>query len=256
MDRPHLMFDHVTMRAEDRPESMRFYTTALRVLGLEATIPTSDGEGFPQFLVAQATDHVKPTQDLHIAFLAASRDLVDAFWTAGTEAGFTSDGEPGPRPLYRSDYYGGFLRDPDGNSVEAVHHDDAERRRENGVIDHLWVGVGDLERTRAFYETIARHAGFTTGPTNARFPDLVQFRAADGSSCSFVADGRPPTSNLHIAFPAPDRESVEAFHREAIDAGYGDNGPPGERPHYGPGYYAAFVLDPDGTNVEVVLDER
>ena len=56
-----------------------------------------------------------------------------------------------------------------------------------------------------------------------------------------------------MAFPAPDRQTVREFHQAAIAAGYRDNGGPGERPQYGPGYYAAFVLDPDGTNVESMV---
>jgi catechol 2,3-dioxygenase-like lactoylglutathione lyase family enzyme len=60
-----------------------------------------------------------------------------------------------------------------------------------------------------------------------------------------------------MAFPAPDRAAVDAFHRTAIGAGYRDNGGPGERPQYHPGYYGAFVLDPDGNNIEAVFhDER
>jgi catechol 2,3-dioxygenase-like lactoylglutathione lyase family enzyme len=67
-----------------------------------------------------------------------------------------------------------------------------------------------------------------------------------------VQDGTPPTAHLHVAFPAPDRQTVEDFHGAAVAAGYVSNSAPGERPHYDPGYYAAYVLDPDGTNVESV----
>ena len=59
-----------------------------------------------------------------------------------------------------------------------------------------------------------------------------------------------------MAFPAADQAAVEAFHRTAVDAGYRDNGAPGERPEYHPGYYGAFVLDPDGNNVEAVFHDR
>jgi catechol 2,3-dioxygenase-like lactoylglutathione lyase family enzyme len=69
-----------------------------------------------------------------------------------------------------------------------------------------------------------------------------------------VAGG--PTENVHLAFAAPDRETVDGFHRVATAAGYRDNGPPGERAVYHPGYYAAFVLDPDGHNVEAVFHDR
>lgn len=197
---------------------------------------------------------IRARGDLHLAFLAPTREIADAFWRAGTEAGHPSDGAPGPRPQYRPDYYGAFLLDPDGNSVEAAHHGDVTKRGE-GHIDHLWVGVADLAASRAFYETIAPYAGLEARD-HAHLPDLVQFRGPDGGSCSFVADGRPVTRDLHLAFGAPDRATVDAFHRAATEAGYTDNGPPGERPEYHPGYYGAFVLDPDGTNVEVVFHDR
>jgi catechol 2,3-dioxygenase-like lactoylglutathione lyase family enzyme len=70
-----------------------------------------------------------------------------------------------------------------------------------------------------------------------------------------VVSGRP-TEPFHVAFPASDDETVDAFHRTALAAGYADNGAPGERTIYHPGYYGAFVLDPDGNNVEVVNHNR
>jgi catechol 2,3-dioxygenase-like lactoylglutathione lyase family enzyme len=68
--------------------------------------------------------------------------------------------------------------------------------------------------------------------------------------------GEPATEHVHIAFRADTNEAVDAFHRGAIAAGYTDNGAPGERPHYHPGYYGAFVLDPDGHNIEAVNHNR
>ena len=68
-----------------------------------------------------------------------------------TEAGYTSDGEPGPRPEYTETYYGGFVLDPDGNSIEAVHH----YRSCTGKIDHVWLRTTDVAGVREFYETIA-----------------------------------------------------------------------------------------------------
>jgi catechol 2,3-dioxygenase-like lactoylglutathione lyase family enzyme len=118
------------------------------------------------------------------------------------------------------------------------------------VIDHLWVRVADLAAARAFYETIGPIAGFGIGSDG---PGRVQL-AGDRGSFSIV-DGTP-SEHLHMAFPAADRETVEAFHRTATGAGYRDNGPPGERPEHHPGYYGAFVLDPDGNNVEVVSHNR
>jgi catechol 2,3-dioxygenase-like lactoylglutathione lyase family enzyme len=190
-----------------------------------------------------------PTRNLHVGFVAPTRGHVDEFWRAGTEAGYADDGPPGERPQYRPDYYGAFLRDPDGNSVEAVHHGNTRR---GGHIDHLWIGVRELAAAEGFYARIARHTGLRPGH---RWEHGVQFQGA-WATFSLVDDGRPPTENLHLAFPAPDRETVEEFHAAAVAAGYESNGDPGERPQYHAGYYAAFVLDPDGTNVESVLHER
>jgi catechol 2,3-dioxygenase-like lactoylglutathione lyase family enzyme len=91
-----------------------------------------------------------------------------------------------------------------------------------------------------------RHAGLRRGRV---WDQGVQFLGA-WATFSLVHDGRAPTRGLHIAFSALDRETVRDFHQAAVGAGYRDNGGPGERPQYGPGYFAAFVLDPDGTNVE------
>jgi catechol 2,3-dioxygenase-like lactoylglutathione lyase family enzyme len=74
----------------------------------------------------------------------------------------------------------------------------------------------------------------------------------DGCSVSLVADGRPLTEHIHLAFPATDDATVRAFHAAALAAGYEDHGAPGERPVYHAGYYGAFVLDPDGHNIELV----
>ena len=89
---------------------------------------------------------------------------MDAFWQAGVDAGFESDGEPGPRPIYGDDYYGGFLLDPDGNSVEAVHFEGSL----TGAVDHLWIRVADVQASKRFYETIAPHARIAARHGHAR----------------------------------------------------------------------------------------
>lgn len=239
------MFDHLTIRASDGDASEQFYDTVLAVLGLEQDRP--GGLEWGDFSLREATPDDPVTRRLHVAFRAGSRELVDEFWGVGTEAGHTSGGEPGPRPEYMPDYYGAFLLDPDGNSVEAVIH---EIPRDAATIDHLWIRVGDLEAARRFYETLAPWTGFEargSGRFGAGFA---------GSAGSFMLVPGRPTENVHVAFPAFDNAAVEAFHRAALDAGYRDNGPPGERPIYHPGYYAAFVLDPDGNNIELVNHNR
>src|SRR5205823_2406063 len=132
---------------------------AARALSLAIARDHTDDQ-YPQwgdFSVAQATGEKPVTRRLHVAFVAPSRENVDQFWRVGTEAGYRDDGAPGLRPQYSPEYYGSFLLDPDGNSAEAVYHE--ERRR--GPIDHLWIRVADLDASRRFYDTLAPYTGFS-----------------------------------------------------------------------------------------------
>jgi len=240
------MFDHVTIRVADRKASERFYNAVLAQLGIDETYRTESFSEWQDFMVAQAQGEHPQTRGLHVGFVSPTREQVEKFWRAGTEGGYTSDGEPGPRPEYGEDYYSAFLLDPDGNSVEAVHGGD----RGEGAIDHLWIRVADLAAAKHFYETIAPHAGLRLdrdGPDRATFA---------GSSGTFSLVTGTPSENLHMAFPTDDDVHVQQFHRVATDAGYTSNGEPRERPRYHPGYYAAFVFDPDGNNIEVVNHHR
>ncbi len=242
-----LVFDHVTIRASDRAAAERFYETVLRALEIEKT---SSDEGYAEwndFSLAQATDEKPVTRRLHLGFAAPSRAYVDAFWQAGTVAEYRDDGAPGPRPEYGGDYYGAFLLDPDGNSAEAVHHGSL---REGGAVDHVWMRVADLPASTRFYAVIAPYAGFRL---QKELPGRAQFV---GESGSFSVVAGTSSEHVHIAFPASDNATVDAFHRAATQAGYRNNGPPGERPVYHAGYYGAYVLDPDGNNVEVVCHNR
>ena len=241
------MFDHVTIRVSDRVASDRFYDTVLGVLGIDAEYSNEQFTEWDDFSLTAASAWSPVTRGLHIGFGALSRERVDEFWQVGTEAGYRSDGEPGPRPEYGSDYYGGFLLDPDGNSVEAVHFEDVRRG-----IDHLWIRVRDVAASKRFYETIAPHAGFRL---NKDLPERAQFRGDEPGSFSLLS-GDHVTENLHMAFAAANNEAVDTFHGAAIEAGYTDNGTPGERAEYHRGYYAAYVLDPDRHNIEVVNHNR
>ena len=239
------MFDHVTIRVSDRKASERFYDTVLGVLGIEAEYSDDLFTEWDDFSVTEASEWTPVTRGLHIGFGTSSRARVDEFWQVGIEAGYESDGEPGSRPEYSADYYGGFLLDPDGNSVEAVHHEEVRHG-----IDHLWIRVRSVEASKRFYEAIAPHAGFRL---NRDTPERASF---DGDPGTFsVLSGDHLTENLHMAFPASTNEAVDAFHSAAIEAGHTDNGTPGER-QYHRGYYSAYVLDPDRNNIEVVNHNR
>ena len=183
------MFDRVTIRVSDVDASARFYDTVLGRLGLERAPAAEDGRvtwGNFSILAAEPV-----TRRLHVGFWAPDRELVHTFWEAGLAIGAPDDGAPGPRPVYRPDYYGGFLLDPDGNSAEAVNH--ATRPRRSGYVDHLWIRVADVASARAFY----RGLGFEQGHDQ---PDIAQFRGPEGSFS--VVAGEELTENVELAFPA------------------------------------------------------
>ena len=240
------MFDHVTLRASDRAASERVYDLVLPVLGIDQTHSGPHFAEWGDFSIAQADEQKPVTQRMHIAFVAPSRQHVDEFWRVGTEAGYPDDGAPGSRPQYSPTYYGAFLLDPDGNSAEAVHHGEPRE----GTVDHLWIRVADLEAAKRFYETAAPYTGFEL---RHEAPDRGTFVGASGSFSVVLG---PPTEHAHVAFPAQDDATVDAFHSTATSAGYRDNGAPGERLVYHPGYYGAYVLDPDGNSIELVHHNR
>jgi len=107
--------------------------------------------------------------------------------------------------------------------------------------------VRDIARSRAFYERALQPLGVR----------VVQSSQGPGFAIDeqdfWIMEQEKAAGSVHIAFAAPDRETVDAFHAAAVEAGGVDNGRPGLRPHYHSGYYAAFVLDPDGNNVETVF---
>ena len=120
------------------------------------------------------------------------------------------------------------------------------------MLDHIGLDVADIARSKAFYAAALKPLGYRllqeireAGTTVAMF--------GDGDEPDFViADKDRPGEANHVAFRSPTRTQVDAFHQAALAAGGRDNGPPGLRPNYGPTYYAAFVLDPDGFNIEAV----
>jgi len=241
------MFDHVTIRVSDLDASRDFYELALGTLGFDDMYVSELGAEWDDFSISPVGD---VTRNLHVAFVAPSRAAVDDWWRVMTGAGYEDDGPPGLRPVYHADYYGAFISDPDGNSAEAVYH--GRQREGDEVIDHLWIRVADLAATKRFYETIAPVVDIRIrGERPERFHIAKEHR-----SSAFVHDDARVTTNVHLAFPVPDNARVDEFHRVTLAAGYRDNGPPGERLVYHAGYYGAFVLDPDGNNIEAVCHNR
>jgi catechol 2,3-dioxygenase-like lactoylglutathione lyase family enzyme len=122
---------------------------------------------------------------------------------------------------------------------------DASGERERRLIDHVHIRVADLGESVRFYDAVLATVGIEKtsehGPT-VEYGDFI-VSAGDG----------PLSRDVHVAFEAASRDQVEAFHRAGVEAGYRGNGEPGLRERYAPGYYSAFLLDPDGHNVEAVV---
>ena len=113
------------------------------------------------------------------------------------------------------------------------------------VVDHIDLRASDYEESIRFYTTVLaplRVPGWPSGDEGERATCFTRVNVVDRS---------PPTTFLHICFVAGSRDEVEAFHRAGVEAGFASNGAPGYR-DYAPGYYAAFLIDPDGNNVEAL----
>ena len=119
------------------------------------------------------------------------------------------------------------------------------------MFDHVVFGVSDYAASKAFFLKALEPIGIAVLAENALGIEL----SADGKSslCLFPTEDKP--SHLHLAFLAESRQQVDAFYRAALEAGGKDNGAPGLRPNYSGRYYAAFVIGPDGHNIEVVFHE-
>lgn len=123
------------------------------------------------------------------------------------------------------------------------------------MIDHAGFAVSDLERSKAFYLAALRSLGITL------LAEVTAEQTGGGAHAGFGAANKPffwigdhgrACTGAHFAFAAETRAQVDSFYRAALQAGGRDNGAPGPRPHYHENYYGAFVLDPDGNNIEAV----
>jgi len=123
--------------------------------------------------------------------------------------------------------------------VSSVESWDWSRR----IFDHVEVHASDYAESVRFYETVLARLGIPKLLVQGEYTAFADFDVVEGRT--------PPTQNLHVCFFAREKEQVDAFHAAGVEAGFRSNGAPGYR-DYGPGYYAAFLLDPDGNNIEAL----
>lgn len=130
------------------------------------------------------------------------------------------------------------------------------------MLHHISFGVSEIRRSAAFYDAVLAALGYVRVWTDMQDgdPDAAVGYGYAGGGDQFALKLRAqkqlaPGPGFHLAFRAPDQASVQRFHAAALAHGGSDNGPPGLRPDYGPDYYAAFVIDPDGYPIEAVISE-
>lgn len=124
------------------------------------------------------------------------------------------------------------------------------------MIDHMGFAVSDIATPRKFYEAALGALGMSVqmevGPDKTGDGSTALGFGVPGEKIFWIADGERVGEGTHVALRADRRDQVDQFHRAGLEAGGRDNGKPGPRPNYGPHYYAAFLCDPDGANIEAV----
>ena len=190
----------------------------------------------------------------HLAFHAVDAAAVRDFHAAGLAAGGSDEGSPGLRPRYSADYYGAYLRDPDGNKLQAVTYGNGRKAGPGGLeISHMTLGCSDLERAAAFYRAALAPLGLSRLPEEETAGEDAAFGHAGCALPVVYAqkpfDGRPPSAP-HGSYPvllAPDRAAVEAFQAAGSQAGGHRLAAPSQLSKaLCPGGFSAGLTDPNG----------
>ena len=263
------MFSHFTLGSNDLKRSRNFYEPVMAALGqtlLEASMEQgylmfgpADGR-HPHLFLCRPFDGLPATwgNGFHIAFNTADQATVEGFHGAALANGGLDEGAPGLRRHYAADYYAAYVRDPDGNKLQAVCYLDGRRAGSTGdVISHITLGHGDLERERAFYAAVLGVLGIDEIAEEGDATSVAYGLGGSELPVVYIQeafDGRPATwgNGTHTAFSASTREAVRRFHAEALAHGGRCAGAPGVRPQYSENYYAAYVYDAVGNKLQAV----
>lgn len=266
------MFSHFTLGTNDLDRALSFYNGVMSPLGQVLVYEDIDvgylmyappDRSYPHLFICRPVDGLPATwsNGFHIAYNAPDTSTVDRFFDAAVSRGGYNEGEPGYRTQYEADYYGAYVRDPDGNKLQAVCYSEGLRTGVTGeVVSHITIGLADLERERAFYSTVLGELGIVELPEEADDESSGYGLAGFQLPVVYVQptfDGRPATwgNGTHTAFRAESREAVNRFHATALKNGGTCDGPPGPRPQYSPHYYGAYIRDPVGNKLQAVCRE-
>ena len=200
-----------------------------------------------------------PGNGFHIAWVAADKAAVEAFHTAALSHGGSDEGAPGHRPHYSADYFAAYVRDPDGNKLQAVFYEKGRKAGFGGaVLSHVTLPFDDLEAGLAFYEPVfaalglgRRHSSETPGEDYAFSRDDADLPVAFVQR-PFNGEAAAHGNGQHVSFFAETSAQVDRFFETALALGARDDGPPGVRPAYTQPYYAAYIRDPAGTKIQAV----
>ena len=263
------MFSHFTLGANDLKRSRRFYDAVMSSLG-QTLIQAAPEEGYlmygppdqgyPHLFICSPFDGLPATwsNGFHIAFNAADTAMVDRFHATALAEGGYDEGAPGLRPHYAADYYGAYVRDPDGNKLQTVCYSEGRRAGNTGdSLSHITIGLANLEREHAFCTAVLAPLGVVELPEEGDAESAGFGLAGFDLPMLYLQpafDGRPVTwgNGCHTALAAPSRMAVDRFHAAGLERGGVCEGAPGLRPHYSANYYAAYLRDPVGNKLQAV----
>jgi catechol 2,3-dioxygenase-like lactoylglutathione lyase family enzyme len=129
----------------------------------------------------------------------------------------------------------------------------SDLHEDQAMLHHVSLAGQDLDRSASFYDAALGALGFVRVWSDATAVGYGRAGGGDQLAIKAAEQVPAPSALFHVAFAAPSRDAVHAFHRAGLEHGGVDNGPPGLRPEYGLDYYAAFLIDPDGHNIEAVI---
>ena len=263
------MFSHFSLGSNDLKRSEAFYSAVMPTVGQTQREAAQDDNllafgppdwRHPHLFIGRPFNDLPATwsNGFHIAFMASDRQAVGQFHATALAHGGYDDGAPGLRSIYAPDYFAAYVRDPDGNKLQAVFYENGRKTGPTGdVISHITIGHAGLEPARAFYAAVLDTLGLVDIPeegdaTTAGFgypglrTPIVYVQAP--------FDERPPSygNGTHVAFKADSRDAVDRFHAAALAKGGMSEGEPGPRPHYSEHYYGAYVRDLVGNKLQAV----